>query len=302
MTKWMDQEAGIYLLIPKNLPKLPITPMDLFGWPAETYESGELFARVLKQVGQDLSAHSEEGHAYRVDFRLRPYGKAGHLVYTISGLVDYYAQKAALWEIQALLKARPVAGNATLGAALLERVRPILMQPRPAATIIRSIETLRKTAILKTDNRRRMTDGGDVKSGLGGIRDIEFLVQGLQLIHAPSHGELLDGNTLSALERLKTHGLLPEETADQLREDYTFLRRVEHILQIFEDRQIHAIPESEAARAALARRVLGLDSTADQFAAALTACQKRVRQAYARYLLKAAPPEVPGNIRGRCEQ
>ena len=91
------------------------------------------------------------------------------------------------------------------------------------------------------------------------------------------------------MERLKTHGLLPEEMVVQLREDYTFLRRVEHTLQIFEDRQIHAIPESEAARAALARRVLGLDSTADQFAAALTACQKRVRQAYARYLLKAAP-------------
>jgi len=306
--------------------------IDLLGVCADTLpgdrrEPIDLFARVLKQVGQDLSAHSEEGHAYRVDFRLRPYGGAGHLVYTVAGLVDYYAQKAALWEIQALLKARPVAGNEALGAALLERVRPILMQPRPAATIIRSIEASRKTAIGKTDNRRQPAhrspdlsesrDAGgtpetgerkkqvgpempadDVKSGLGGIRDIEFLVQGLQLIHAPSHGELLDGNTLSALERLKAHGLLPEEVVVQLREDYTFLRRVEHTLQIFEDRQIHAIPELETARAALARRVLGFDSTADKFATALTACQKRVRQAYARYLLKAAPLKMPGNIRG----
>ena len=136
----------------------------------------------------------------------------------------------------------------------------------------------------------------DVKSGLGGIRDIEFLVQGLQLIHAPCQSELLDGNTLSALERLKTHNLLPEEVVVQLREDYTFLRRVEHVLQIFEDRQIHAIPASEAARAALARRVLGFNSTADQFVAALTACQKRVRQAYTRYLLKTAPRKVESVI------
>ena len=132
------------------------------------------------------------------------------------------------------------------------------------------------------------THGADVKSGLGGIRDIEFLVQGLQLIHAPRQPDLLNGNTLSALERLKMQGLLPVEVAGQLQADYIFLRRVEHTLQIFEDRQIHAIPESAEARAALARRVLGLDSTADQFVAALTACQKRVRQAYEQYLLKAA--------------
>jgi len=275
---------------------------------------------VLKQVGQGLSAHLEEGHAYRVDFRLRPYGGAGQLVYTISGLADYYAKKAALWEIQALLKARPVAGNEALGAALLERVRPIFMQPRPAATIIRSIETLRKTAIGKADHAGRVAsnrfiphcagrqmargalqttdlscvtrDGGDVKSGLGGIRDIEFLVQGLQLIHAPHHGELLDGNTLSALERLKTCGLLPEEVVSQLQADYTFLRRVEHILQIFEDRQIHAVPQSGEARAALARRVLGVDSTAERLMTELNTCQQRVRQTYTRYFLAPAPEKV----------
>jgi glutamate-ammonia-ligase adenylyltransferase len=293
-----------------------------------TGESGELFARVLKQVGQNLSAHTEEGHAYRVDFRLRPYGNAGQLVYTVAGLADYYAKKAAFWEIQALLKARPVAGNTALGAALLEHVRPIFMQPRPAATIVRSIENLRKTAIGKTDNRRQMTDDGrqtpacpakpwrsrdagpcfaqgatqgarktedgtkmpeaDVKSGLGGIRDIEFLVQGLQLIHAPRRSELLDGNTLSALERLKTCGLLPEEVVGQLQADYTFLRRVEHVLQIFEDSQIHAVPQSADARAALARRVLGPDSTADRLMTALDTCQQRVRRIYTQYFLSGA--------------
>jgi glutamate-ammonia-ligase adenylyltransferase len=278
-------------------------------------EPMELFARVLKQVGQNLSAHTEEGHAYRVDFRLRPYGHAGQLVYTVSGLADYYAKKAALWEIQALLKARPVAGNAALGAAWLEHVRPIFMQPRPATTIILSIETLRKTAIGKTDHRRQRTDtrrqtpdtGGrkmedgpempiaDVKSGLGGIRDIEFLVQGLQLIHAPHQSELLDGNTLSALERLKTCGLLPEEVVGQLQADYTFLRRVEHILQIFEDCQIHAVPKSGDARAALARRVLGPDSTADRLMTELDTCQKRVRRTYTQYFLAAAQEIVGKN-------
>lgn len=277
-----------------------------------TGESGELFARVLKQVGQNLSAHTEEGHAYRVDFRLRPYGHAGELVYSVAALADYYAKKAALWEIQALLKARPVAGNAALGAAFLEHVRPIFMQPRPAATIIHSINTLRATAIGKTDQRtddRRQTtnigsrktgDGpkmpsADVKSGLGGIRDIEFLVQGLQLIHVPRQGELLDGNTLSALERLKTYGLLPEEVVGQLQADYTFLRRVEHILQIFEDCQIHVVPKSGDARAALARRVLGPDSTADRLMSELDTCQKRVRRAYTQYFLAPAQETVEKN-------
>ncbi|MBU4286141.1 MAG: glutamate-ammonia-ligase adenylyltransferase [Verrucomicrobia bacterium] len=282
-------------------------------------EPMELFASVLKSVGQNLSVHTEEGHAYRVDFRLRPYGHSGQLVYTVAALADYYAKKAALWEIQALLKARPVAGNAALGAAFLEHVRPIFMQPRPATTIILAIETLRETAIGKTDRaksaaslarvtrdlpgqmppRRRKAPSGplpskaatgstDVKSGLGGIRDIEFLVQGLQLIHAPRQGELLDGNTFSALERLKTCGLLPEEVVGQLQADYTFLRRVEHILQIFEDRQIHAIPQSEDARAALARRVLGPDSTADRLMTELDTCQQRVRRTYTQYFLVGA--------------
>ncbi|MDP2990010.1 MAG: hypothetical protein Q8O57_05540, partial [Kiritimatiellota bacterium] len=257
-----------------------------------TGESGELFARVLKSVGQNLSAHTEEGHAYRVDFRLRPYGHAGELVYTVAALADYYAKKAALWEIQALLKARPVAGNAELGAALLEQVRPIFMQPRPAKTIILSIETLRETAIGKTRS-------ADVKCGLGGIRDIEFLVQGLQLIHAPRQGELLDGNTLSTLERLKTGGLLPEEVVGQLQADYTFLRRVEHILQIFEDRQIHAVPKAGDARAALARRVLGADSTAERLMIELDACQQRVRRTYTQYFLAGAQETVdhPGILR-----
>ena len=258
----------------------------------------ELFALVLKQVGQNLSAHTEEGHAYRVDFRLRPYGNAGQLVYTVSGLADYYAKKAALWEIQALLKARPVAGNAALGTALLEHVRPIFMQPRPPTTIILSIETLRKTAI-KNVAAPIHIGGTDVKSGLGGIRDIEFLVQGLQLIHAPRQSELLDGNTLSALERLKTCGLLPAEVAGQLQADYTFLRRVEHVLQIFEDRQIHAVPKAGDARAALARRVLGPDSTADRLMTELDTCQKRVHRTYTRYLLTATQETVAkGSLHG----
>ncbi|MDO9540803.1 MAG: bifunctional glutamine synthetase adenylyltransferase/deadenyltransferase, partial [Kiritimatiellia bacterium] len=144
-----------------------------------------------------------------------------------------------------------------------------------------AIETLRATVIGKTGS-------ADVKSGLGGIRDIEFLVQGLQLIHAPRQSELLDGNTLSALERLKTYGLLPEEVVSQLQADYTFLRRMEHVLQIFEDCQIHAVPQSGDARAALARRVLGADSTADRLMTELDACQQRVRRTYAQYFLALA--------------
>ncbi|MBI2441366.1 MAG: glutamate-ammonia-ligase adenylyltransferase [Lentisphaerae bacterium] len=238
----------------------------------------ELFARVLKQVRQNLSASLEEGHAYRVDFRLRPYGTAGHLVYTVSGLADYYLNKAALWEIQALLKARPVAGNEALGAAWWKKVHPVFERSLLPEKISSSIKALRAVAV------KDVAGDVNVKSGLGGIRDIEFLVQGLQLIHAPRQSELLSGNTLTALQRLQTHNILPAEAVSQLQADYTFLRRVEHTLQIFEDRQIHELPKAAEARAALARRVLGLTATAGQFTAELAACQQRVRQRYAQYL------------------
>ena len=243
-----------------------------------------LFAWVMERVSLDLSMHTEEGYAYRVDLRLRPYGRAGELVYSIPGLVNYYGTTASLWEIQAALKIRPIAGNRQLGYRFLEQIESVLTKHRSREEIVQSIEKMR-TAALKKISPAGSTD---VKSGVGGLRDVEFLVQGLLLLHAPDIPGLLEGNTLRALTRLEQEGILPATTSAQLREDYLFLRRVEHYLQILEDRQIHALPTEARELEALAKRMLGIESDAGQFMTEIEQCTTRIRQAYTDYLLKEA--------------
>ncbi len=141
-----------------------------------------------------------------------------------------------------------------------------------------------RSAAIKQGSRAT-APGPDVKSGVGGLRDIEFLVQGLQLIHAGDRPELLHGNTLAALKALGRAGLLPESVTEEIRRDYLFLRVVEHYLQILEDRQIHAVPDDSAELNALARRVLGAGEDGSSFLARLEECLARVRGAYVTYLL-----------------
>ena len=122
----------------------------------------------------------------------------------------------------------------------------------------------------------------DVKTGVGGIRDIEFLVQGLQLVHLAQHPELFCGNTLEALAHLREAGVIEPDVADELTEHYAFLRRVEHFLQLLEDRQTHTVPGDPKARQALARRVTGDNQEAARFSDKL----EHVRAATREYYLK----------------
>jgi glutamate-ammonia-ligase adenylyltransferase len=239
-----------------------------------------VFARLMEDLRSDLSSHTEEGYAYRVDLRLRPFGRDGELVPSWSSLVRYYSEVASLWEIQAALKMRPMAGNLRLGYSFLEKIRPILLQDRKRKDVARSVEKMRLIG-MKTHSGATQ----DVKSGMGGLRDVEFLVQGLQLIHGARTPSLIEGNTLNALELLGKENILPESVAMGLKEDYLFLRRVEHCLQILEDRQIHAIPKDKRELRALARRLLGPDATLDQFMEELSGCLQRIHDAYSRYLM-----------------
>ena len=253
------------------------------GWDAP--ECGDRFGKVMERLREQLSNYTSEGYVYRVDLRLRAYGRVGRLARSITSLERYYRSSAAPWELQALLKARPVAGALSVGADFLQRVLPLLMAPRDRAEVADVIERMRRESVRAASrSHRRATD---VKNGPGGLRDVEFLAQGLQLIHAPERPELLDGNTLRALEELGRAGILPEETAETLAKDYLFLRRVEHCLQLFEDRQTHALPADPTQLDALAKRMLGIEATADTFTEKLQACLTRVREAYETYLLRA---------------
>jgi len=246
------------------------------------HQEKEVFARVMERVRSDLSMHTEEGYAYRVDLRLRPFGRSGDLVPTTMSLLDYYKRKASLWEIQAALKMRPVAGNLRLGWAFLEELKPLFLQPRSPVEIVKSIRRMRSAALKTSSQGPGATV--DVKTGLGGLRDVEFLIQGLQLIHAPTHPGILGANTLIAMEALCEAGILPEEAARQLKEDYLFLRRIEHYLQIMEDRQVHVLPRDPADLGALARRILGVNANGEQFMTLLNERITRVRDAYRHHL------------------
>ena len=255
--------------------------IDLMGMVETGDPSGasmvrEAAARAMEGVRKDLSRHTEEGYAFRVDLRLRPFGRAGELVPSYVALLDYYRQKASLWEIQAAIKMRPVAGNLRLGYRFLEDLRELLLTPRSRKEVLASVSRLRAEAV--EHSRKRHGDGLDVKNGKGGIRDVEFAVQALQLIHAPEFPSLLEGNTLAALGALEEQGILTSNRAAELREDYLYLRRVEHALQLLEDRQTHVVPNAPGAMLALGRQLhFGQEAEAGRFGEILRERLERVR-------------------------
>jgi [glutamine synthetase] adenylyltransferase / [glutamine synthetase]-adenylyl-L-tyrosine phosphorylase len=259
--------------------------IDLLGlWDDREAPVGEMdkvtYGRLMEEVRSDLSSHTAEGYAYRVDLRLRPFGREGELTPSFSAILDYYRKTASLWEVQAALKLRPLAGNVRLGHAFIEYMRTVWTEQRTHERIARSIRRMREAAVKATSGAAL-----DVKNGAGGLRDVEFLVQGLQLMHGRDNPGILEGNTLRSLDLLRDAGLLPEQAVEELKEDYLFLRRVEHCLQIMEDQQIHAVPREGEELRALAKRVLGLESDEAHFMTSLRAALSRVREQYTNHLI-----------------
>jgi glutamate-ammonia-ligase adenylyltransferase len=257
-------------------------PQDLGGESGSLRE--ERLTETLELLRSDLSDYTDEGYVYRIDFRLRPYGSAGTLITPLPSLVEYYTRSASQWEFQALLKLRPVGGDPELGRRVTERLTSFLIKENVREEVVRSIRELRKAAIAEAD--RSLLSGTDIKSGRGGIRDIEFLLQGFQLIFCYRFPSILTGNTLGGLDRLADTGLLPNEIAARLKRDYAYLRRVEHFLQILEDRQTHSIPKNEEEKALLARRIS--PDNASGFSESLEELLTRVHETFEKYLLGLA--------------
>ncbi len=243
-----------------------------------------IYSQLMERTCAALSRPTGEGHAYRVDLRLRPYGKAGELVHTKDGLLEYYRNSAALWEKQALLKLRPVAGNQELGRGFLQQARQVLQEPRDKKEIAESIERMRQAAV-KANNGRMIRQGADLKNGRGGIRDVEFLTQALQLELSPRDNSLIIGHTLRALRRLGEKQVLKPNIEEQLENDYLFLRRVEHCLQIFDDRQVHTMPTDKEEQTALARRLFGPQANGEKLMQSVKDCMARISQEYAQIVL-----------------
>ena len=194
-----------------------------------------------------LASHSSVGFLYRVDCRLRPWGNAGPLVPTAQGWLRYVQGSADPWERQALLRARPIAGDLSRGRALLDAALPSILADAPGCRgRIRAMKDR-----VEVQSLRGQRD--DVKLSPGGIRDIEFLVQALQIELGEMHPEVIDSNTPVALAALEAAGKVSTEEADVLRNGYEFLRTVEHRLQLADNLQVHRLPASERGRTLLTR-------------------------------------------------
>jgi glutamate-ammonia-ligase adenylyltransferase len=208
----------------------------------------EYFCKLADRTMKILTMITKEGAAYKVDTRLRPGGQKGELVQPLSTYEAYFSSSAEVWERQAYLKLRPVAGDLAFGDHVLNRIRPLLF--RDEENLAAKIAAMRKRM-----EEERAKGGVHVKLGSGGVVDIEFIAQFLQLQYGRERPELWKPGTLQALEALAKGGYLSEEAADQLGESYRFLRRVEERLRIAAGLNTGTLPQSKAKLRMLARRL-----------------------------------------------
>ncbi len=212
--------------------------------------------RLLMRIRHLLSAPSAFGRGYRIDFRLRPYGQSGAVVTNITGLEDYYRNHAGIWEIQALLKLSLISPDKTTNKQFLEVRQKLLLQASSPGEIIRENRNNRDLSL--KHNKDVKAGRREIKNGPGGIRDIEFTVQVLQLIHGRKNPDLYCTSTLEALHRLGSNDILSISDQYTLTRAYRFFRRTEHFLQLFEDLQLHTLPDNPQQLSLLARRSAGM--------------------------------------------
>jgi len=212
---------------------------------------------------QRLAATTEDGQAFRVDTNLRPEGKDGALVRSLAAYRAYYERWARPWEFQALLKARPIAGDQSLGDEFTDLARPFVYPEQLSPDAVREIRDLKARA--EKALAARGLQSREVKRGPGGLRDIEFAVQLLQLVHGRRDEALRTANTLEGLHALAHRAYVGDQDAAELTEAYRFLRRVEHRLQLAQERQTHTVPEEDRGRKRLAR-AMGYTDTPQQTA------------------------------------
>jgi len=196
-------------------------------------------SEIAKLVIQACSAVTSEGTIWDVDAALRPEGKSGALVRTLDSYLDYYHRWAQTWEYQALLKARPMAGDFDLGNEFVTAISPLIWQASSRPNFVDDVQAMRErvTELLPAKDADR-----ELKLGRGGLRDVEFAVQLLQMVHGRTDELVRNPNTLIALEQLATWGYVGREDAATLDAAYRFLRTLEHRIQLYRMRRTHIMP------------------------------------------------------------
>ncbi len=211
----------------------------------------EWFTRLGNKIIETFAASDPAGSLFRVDLRLRPEGSAGPLVRSLESMENYYAGFGETWERLALIKARWICGDRELAYDFLRQLQPFVFPKSPTPDLLDEVAAIKRRIerdIVGHEDRER-----NVKLGTGGIREIEFVVQALQLLHAARHPFLQEAGTLKAIRGLAELEFLPHQDAAKLETAYRFLRRVEHRLQIEAEQQTHTVPENGEALIVLAR-------------------------------------------------
>ena len=240
----------------------------------------EYYVKLSESISKFVGQSGGEGAAYRVDLRLRPHGRDGTMACSLDEAVRYYESSAQDWERQALIRVRPAAGSATLFTSFKDKVTPCVF--RPEVSVRDALASVR-LAKQKIDRKVEKKAGFNVKLGRGGIREIEFIAQALQLAHGGRDDWLRVAHTLVSLGRLADRGFITQQERSALSDAYYFLRTLEHRLQMVHGLQTHTVPEALDSRLLVARRMGFKGDTADkEFNDALKLHTIAVRHTYDR--------------------
>jgi glutamate-ammonia-ligase adenylyltransferase len=265
--------------------------------PHAVMSSHQFFGKLAEAFSAEVSRTTEDGFLFRVDLRLRPEGDAGPLVRSLESYENYYAQWGQTWERMMLIKARHVAGDRGLAAEFVEMIQPFRYPHSISQRVLHEVTAVKdriEKEVVKADEL-----ASNVKLGRGGIREIEFVVQSLQVLHAGRSPFLQISQTLPCLDKLAQYHLLADDEAAQLATAYRFLRDVEHRLQMENNLQTHTIPTDPWARLRLAR-LMDFKSW-EKFEVTLQIHAGNVRRIYDRLLKSESaraetglPPEFDG--------
>ncbi len=258
-----------------------------------------IFSRMARDLAGLMQARDGDGYVFRVDFRLRPDPGSTPPAIALPAALAYYEGQAQTWERAALIKARPAAGDTVLGRRFLEAIRPFVWRRHLDFAAIADIRAMKQrmdahhgAALEPARDPVRQLLGHDVKLGLGGIREVEFCTQTLQLVWGGRDGSLRSAQTLPALRALAAARHLPSPMAERLADAYRFLRRVEHRLQMVQDRQTQTLPTDVFGFGAFA--VFMGFASGPAFAAVLLAHLSAVRAAFEDMLsVDSEIPDLP---------
>lgn len=262
--------------------------------PVPEAEMTRTFVRLARELVRIMEERTADGYVFRTDLRLRPDPGATPLAVSVSAAESYYGSLGQNWERAAMIKARPVAGDAEAAEGFMQIIRHFVWRRSLDFAAIQDIHSIKRQIGSHKGHRQKTVNGHNIKIGRGGIREIEFFAQTQQLIFGGRDPSLRVPATVAALHALVAAGRAGPRVAEELEEAYRFLRRVEHRVQMLEDQQTHELPKTDEGVARLAV-FLGY-AEPQRFRTDLLETLGRVEDHYARLFEEAPPLSGPGNL------